>query len=778
VSLPSALPNFALTSTARPDNDDGRMRDIAAAKRARELDNTPSVSASSTGVASTRNGYIHPSRQLPVDCGANSSSVAPDEGGKEEAGPSSGQDKRRRTKPADALPLCSTPASPLLPAAARRDIPPSVEEFNQVLTELQASRREASELRSRLEQLERRIESLLAASLPAAALSMSSSAVPSPTPVPGCRPPSTAPVTTTQPAETRVDASAPAGATAVPALPAATRNQRPRQYTLAEPKAALLTSLSLSPYSTTDLMLDIRFPPLSISMARGHFPNHATQPANHRMGIVNLLQNANGVQLHPPRVPLFVTRAHGELNNIAELQRSYGPDSREYNYLDGILQAVVSGDEYDPCQHSFADAECVSNWHQLLTLDTRIVSSQHQRKLYIRLALLNPVLTAAVNACVATHMQRVQLALATSVKKQAAATARSGATSPAPSVASTVSSTSAEELSGSNVSRMDEDAESSSESERPFTHLRQGAMHCTVSVSPFKQHYSTCTVSNWPRAHPTELCAGNHHLAAFVKQHAPDVRLVTKQENGMTSGKVTAYCQRRHLSQLVGLNGRVSEEHGIHFPLQLHTTVHVMGAKTCTFCWQPGHGATHCTARASSGGAGQPLSTRPACRQCYSFLHTAEACTSTKARECTLCKKQGHCTSQCAHFFPTQLPLQQYLTPTPIKQQQRTAASGTSRVPARILSSELSSAARPWQTAPTASTAASSTAASQTLDLSAHSQQAALFSEFVTPAQLAATLAPILTALQQILSSRLFTEVATAGRASPQVTTIPVHSLL
>jgi len=36
----------------------------------------------------------------------------------------------------------------------------------------------------------------------------------------------------------------------------------------------------------------------------------------------------------------------------------------------------------------------------------------------------------------------------------------------------------------------------------------------------------------------------------------------------------------------------------------------------------------------------------------------------------------------------------------------------------------------------------------------------------------------ILTALQQILSSRLFTEVATAGRASPQVTTIPVHSLL
>ena len=60
-------------------------------------------------------------------------------------------------------------------------------------------------------------------------------------------------------------------------------------------------------------------------------------------------------------------------------------------------------------------------------------------------------------------------------------------------------------------------------------------MHCTVSVSPLRLRYAMCTISNWPRAHPTELCSSNSHLTAFVRQHAPDVRLVTKEENGMTS---------------------------------------------------------------------------------------------------------------------------------------------------------------------------------------------------------------------------------------------------
>ena len=516
-------------------------------------------------------------------------------------------------------------------------------------------------------------------------------------------------------------------------------------------------------------------------MARGRFPNHATQPANHRMGIVNLLQGAHGIQLHPPRVPLFVTKAHGERDRIAGLQRSYAPDSREYRYLDGILRADTNGDEYDPCQHSFTDAECVTTWHQLLTLDTRIVSSQHQRKLYIRLALLNPLLTAAVTATVAAHMQHVGLSLAALHARRPATASRSGMTSPTPSVASTASSTSMEELSHSSTSSMDEDTDNPPDRGHGLAPLGEGAMHCTVSVSPFRQRYAMCTISNWPRAHSTELCSSNSHLTAFVRQHAPDVRLVTKEENGMTSASVTAYCQQRHLSQLMELNGRVSEMHGIHFPLQLHTTIHVMGAKTCTFCWQPNHGATHCPHRASSGNAGQPLSAKPACRHCYSFAHTSDTCTSTSARECTLCKKQGHCTSQCAHFFPSRLPLQQYLTPGSNKQQQhRVAADGKGGVPAPILSSAHSIAARPWHTNTAASVTLSPAVVPHAFNQPVQHlvQQATFVSAFVTPDQLTITLAPILAALQQILGSRLYAEAAAAVHESRQLTaSAPVTSL-
>jgi hypothetical protein len=205
-----------------------------------------------------------------------------------------------------------------------------------------------------------------------------------------------------------------------------------------------------------------------------------------------------------------------------------------------------------------------------------------------------------------------------------------------------------------------------------------------------------------------------------------------------------------------------------------------MGAKTCTFCWQPNHGATHCPHRASSGNAGQPLSAKPACRLCYSFTHTSDACTSTSARECTLCKKQGHTTSQCAHFFPSRLPLQQYLTPIPTKQQQQRgmAADGKGGVPAPILSSAQSTAARPWQLNIAASATPPPAVAQHAFNQPAQPQQAASISEFVTPDQLTITLAPILAALQQILGSRLFAEAsASVHNSQPLTASAPVSSL-
>jgi hypothetical protein len=789
-SFSAPPPHTSTPSSNGVELDDDRMRDVAAAaKRARELDTT--LSGSATTGTSTNGGQVHPDRQHLV--GRSTSGSAAYGNGKEEADQSSGQDKRRRTAPQHSISTSSSSTS-----AARSSPAPTAEEFNELVAELHASRKEADALRARLEQLERRIETSLPASLPASGVvppaliaaavpalcsggAAASSVAPSATST-GNGSSSHVPAPSTQAAKHAAATATVAGSGKVTASPAASRNQRAPHYSLAEPKASLLSSLSLSPYSTTDLMLDIRLPPTTIKMARGHFPNHTTQPANHRMGIVNLLQNADGVQLNPPRVPLFVTKAHGERDSIVVLQHSYAPDSREYRYLDGIQQAEMNGDEYDPCQHTFTTAECVTTWHQLLTLDTRVVASQHQRKLCIRLALSNPVLTAAVRAAVAAHVQHVELLLAGRHSKQAGAAARFSMTSPTPSVASTTSASSSEELALSDTSSMEEDTQQAN-SEHNLAQLSHAAMHCTVSVSPFRLRYAMCTISNWPRAHPTELCAGNEQLTAFAHRHAPDVRLVTKEEHGMTSVNVTAYCQQRHLSQLAGLNGRVSVEHGIHYPLRLHTTIHVMGAKTCTFCWQPNHGAAQCPRRASNGNAAQPVPTHPACRQCYSFAHTAEACTSTVARVCTLCKKEGHCTSQCTHFFPSRLPLQQYLKPAANTQQQqqlqrRAATDGKGDVPAPILSSALSSAARAWQPVTAASAGAPSTMSPHTSSPPAHPQPTKQPSMFVTLDQLNAVLAPVLLALQQLQGACLFSAAATAANPSPASTAVRPHPLL
>ena len=103
---------------------------------------------------------------------------------------------------------------------------------------------------------------------------------------------------------------------------------------------------------------------------------------------------------------------------------------------------------------------------------------------------------------------------------------------------------------------------------------------------------------------------------------------------------------------------------------------------------------------------------------------------------------------------------------------------GKGGTPAVILSSAHSSAARPWQTGTAASTTFSHTAAPHTLKPPVPQQRAAPASEFVTPDQLAITLAPILAALQQLLGSRLFADAATAVNMSqPLTAAAPVTSL-
>ena len=261
----SASQSLPLASGSRlngTEHDDDRMRDIAAAKRARELGNAPPVPA--TPVATANSGFVHPARQLLMSDG-HPTSMGVDDSGKEEADPSSGQDKRRRT-----MPHRSTASSSSTCATARRvtDTPPTVDEFNQVVAELQASREESSDLRARLEQLERRVEALLSASPSTTGVSplAARAAVPARDNTSATAPPAAiSPTAATTRSET---VSAP------PALPC---SQPARQYSLAEPKAALLSNVSLPPYSTTDLMLDVCLPPLTIKMARGRFPNHTTQ---------------------------------------------------------------------------------------------------------------------------------------------------------------------------------------------------------------------------------------------------------------------------------------------------------------------------------------------------------------------------------------------------------------------------------------------------------------------------------------------------------------------
>ena len=236
---PLTLPSPSCPNGA--EHDDDRMRDIAAAKRARQSDDAPLVSV--TPVATANGGFVHPARQLLMS-DSDSSSTAVYDNGKEEADPSSGQTNVAAPR------LLARPPHPPPRLLRPHDVtrPPTVDEFNKVVAELEASRKESSDLRARLEQLERRVEALLPASLQTTGVSppASCAAIPARDNRSVTAPPAAvSPTATVARSET------------VSAPLTSARSQPARQYSLAEPKAALLSSLSLSPYSTTDLMLDV-----------------------------------------------------------------------------------------------------------------------------------------------------------------------------------------------------------------------------------------------------------------------------------------------------------------------------------------------------------------------------------------------------------------------------------------------------------------------------------------------------------------------------------------
>ena len=258
------------------------------------------------------------------------------------------------------------------------------------------------------------------------------------------------------------------------------------------------------------------------------------------------------------------------------------------------------------------------------------------------------------------------------------------------------------------------------------TPLSRCARHSTVTVSHFQNRYVCTSVKNWPREHDTELCGGNDQLDAFIRLHAPDLRVLTTEQFGSTSPNTTVICQQQHLSQLLNLRGKMSPEHGISTPLNLHCDVQIMGAQTCTFCWSPGHGANRCPHRASTSNPVAPTSHLPACRFCYSFAHHASACRVATPVTCKLCEEQGHATHACPFFKPSKRALADFLKPrtAPAPHNAQTKA-------APVLSEAQRTSERAWQGNSLAATS--------------------LPQPYVTSEQLQQALSPIALALQDLM---------------------------
>jgi hypothetical protein len=488
---------------------------------------------------------------------------------------------------------------------------------------------------------------------------------------------------------------------------------------------------------------------------RVFFPNHVTSSRDTCIAVGSALQDPLSLQIAPPRIPAFFMKANGlSSGSLGPLMDSLLPSSKEFLYLDAWRRADECGDQFDLESHGFADSECVQGWASLLSSSTQaykpLVDGQPDvegRHVTIRLGFAHPLLMETARRTLDNHILRAQ-------ESDVAMPPRSA--SPTSSTSSTASDSS-------------HNSTSRSPSPTPqLAPLSRCARMSSISVSPCHTRYTCTTVSNWPREHPTELCGGDDKLAAFLHLHAPDLHLVTKDLFGSTDPSTTVICEGQHLHQLLKLQGKTSPEHGISTPLNLHCDVQLMGMQTCTFCWSPGHGTSRCPHRPSALNPTAPTSHQPACRYCYSFSHHAAACREAGPITCKLCEKQGHATHACSFFKPRKQPLSVYLktrvSPTPHQKQPQASP---------ILNEAHKASAKPWQ--------ALNTAAAPSLSAPTGSAHYASTQQFVTADQLQQALAPISSALQELMARftalhSLPTSQSTSARATPVFSSpLPLH---
>ena len=565
-------------------------------------------------------------------------------------------------------------------------------------------------------------------------------------------PPHPQPVIPSVPSPTTAPASI---AAAAPPKANAPKRAPILRHRAVEPTAALLHAASLPNVSSTDLILSIEYAPHSTGFMRRRvfFPNHVTSPRDTCIAVGSALQDPLSLQIAPPRIPAFLMKANGlATGSLGPLMESLLPSSKEYLYLDAWKQAVECGDIFDLESHAFPNHECVQGWATLLSSTTQaykpLIDGQPDvegRHVTIRLGFPHPLLMEAARKTLDNHAQR---ALESDVAMP------SPPLSPTSSTSSTVSNSS--HSSGT----------SPPPPASPVAPLSRCARMCSISVSPCPLRYTCTTVSNWPREHPTELCGGDDKLAAFLRLHAPDLHIVLRDLFGSTDPSTTIICEHQHLHQLLKLQGRTSPEHGISTPLNLHCDVQVMGLQTCTFCWSPGHGTSRCPHRVSARNPVAPTSHQAACRYCYSFSHHAAACRETGPITCKLCEKEGHATHACSFFKPRKQPLSVYL-------KARTAPSSSqsqSQAPP-ILNAAQRASAKPWQGLSEGAAIQHSASSS-----SAHS---ASTQQFVTVDQLQQALAPISSALYELMTR--FTQhslpapTSTAARFNPVFSSLPLN---
>jgi hypothetical protein len=524
-----------------------------------------------------------------------------------------------------------------------------------------------------------------------------------------------------------------------------------RQRTV-EPSDSMLQLASLPGVSSTDLIISVEYAPPSAGYMKRRifFPNHVTSPKDLCITVGSALQDPASLQIAPPRIPASLIKAGGlNSGNLLPLMESLHPDSKEFKYLDAWRRTSDNGDDFDLQSHQFTDAECVQGWAILLGGETQAYKPIQRegtvgegRFVTLRLNFAHPMLMEAARRTFVEHAERIL---------EADQSRPSGSTSPTPSMASTCSNSS---------NSTDLPASIPSVSTAHKAPLSRCASLSKVTVSPFEIRYICTSVTNWPREHSTEICGGNDQLKAFLHLHAPDLRILITEQFGSTDLSTTVICQQQHLTQLVNLQGKVSPEHGISTPLNLHCNVQLMGAQTCTFCWAPGHGAGRCPHRSTATKPVLPVSSRPACRLCYSFDHHPSACRASGPIQCKICEVQGHATHACSHFKPSKKPLAAFLKPHAPQ-----VPHSAQKQAAPILSAAQVSSARAWQNNSGVAAVMSSSATS--------SVPSALY---VTIEEFHRALHPMATALQDLIS-RLAPFISTIAASQPTSARInPVFS--